>query len=368
MFSSKLSVVNKILPFVLRKCCTFTHKQVFTTHPVVTVLNACSNIGRNISLLLKQSPHIHELKLYDVNKEVFNIAEDLSHIDTRTQVKSFKGNHVIRQAIEDADIIIHAGGCQRKPGETSAKLFEQNVDSVRAAALYAAEFNPKGIFCIQTPPVESLVPMVSEEYKKAGVYDARKIIGITSISSMRANHFIAKYIGGSVSDILTPIVGGHGPLSTVAVFSQVRPQANIPQSTTQLIQRNICEAEDDILKLFKDPSSCISLSTAVGVARFVNNLTKAILGETNCVDCAFVRQMGHIANFLPYMTSIIRLGRHGVLSTHMPKINDQEAYRLKKASIFIRTNIHLGENFISGSSLKNEEVAKPTENIESVKQ
>lgn len=103
------------------------------------------------------------------------------------------------------------------------------------------------------------------------------------------------------------------------------------------------------------------------MSRFINVLLKALKGETNCVDCAFIRQTGHIGQFLPYMTSIVRLGRNtigtfrfphvncrlfvgrqGVMSSHMPKLSGEEAYWLKKASIAVKQLIQMGEGFVTG--------------------
>lgn len=46
--------------------------------------------------------------------------------------------------------------------ETQLDLFEKNAPEISSLAAYAAEFNPKAIFCIATPPINALVPMVSE--------------------------------------------------------------------------------------------------------------------------------------------------------------------------------------------------------------
>lgn len=69
--------------------------------PVVTVVDTLSTpIGKNVALLLKQNPFIKELRLYDKNKDVCAIAEDVSHIDTNTKVKSYGGPTTLRSAIE----------------------------------------------------------------------------------------------------------------------------------------------------------------------------------------------------------------------------------------------------------------------------
>lgn len=90
----------KLSVFYRRQLATQLCQPPLPTKPVVTIINAYSRIGQSVALLLKQSPYINELRLYDSNKEVCNVAEDLSHIDTKAKVRSFRGLHVIRQAIE----------------------------------------------------------------------------------------------------------------------------------------------------------------------------------------------------------------------------------------------------------------------------
>ncbi|KAL1509219.1 hypothetical protein ABEB36_003989 [Hypothenemus hampei] len=317
-------------------------KQSFT----VTILDGAHKIGRNVGLLLKQCPLISELRLYDTSDAVSVVAEDLSHIDTRTKVKSFCGLSVLKHSILNSDIVISLGGCREKISETSKYLFERNLDDIRTMAMHCIEFNPRVIFCIAKPPIEAFVPLVSEEYKKAGVYDPRKIIGIASVGCMRANYYIGLIAGQDASNIRCPIVGGLSKNCLVACISQSRPEKVHPQHH-KMIQDSLAICEDEVIKLYGH-NGTVCLSPALAISRFVNAQLKALSGETNCVDCAFVKQTAHIGQFLPYMTSIVRLGRHGILSSHMPKINGFEAHCLKRASLYIKECIAMGESFVTG--------------------
>lgn len=51
------------------------------------------------------------------------------------------------------------------------------------------------------------------------------------------------------------------------------------------------------------------LSPAFAIARFATALAKAIKGDNKSVVCCYVRQTGHIGEFLKYMTSIVKLGK-----------------------------------------------------------
>ncbi|XP_060530197.1 malate dehydrogenase, mitochondrial-like [Cylas formicarius] len=321
-------------------------KQVCT----VTILDACHAIGRHVSLLLKQNSLITELRLHDRDAAVCCVAEDLSHIDTRTRIKSYCGNGVLKHAILDSDIVVCIGGPRTKLSETPRDLFEKNLDDVRSVALHCIEFNPKAVLCIAKPPVEAFVPLLSEEYKRAGVYDFRKIVGLSSIQCMRANYYTALVTGQDCSEVRCPIIGGVADDSVVAVVSAARP-ARVHSQHHKTIQDLLSKSERELVKSYRQ-NQIVCLASALAVSRFIDSLSKALNGASNCVECAFIRQTGHIGQFLPYMTSIVRLGRHGILSSHMPNISGYEAFCLKRGSLYVKDLIKLGESFVTGATAR----------------
>jgi malate dehydrogenase len=54
------------------------------------VCGASGGIGQPLSLLLKGSPHVTELSLYDI-VHTPGVAADLSHIETAATVKGYNG-------------------------------------------------------------------------------------------------------------------------------------------------------------------------------------------------------------------------------------------------------------------------------------
>lgn len=70
----------------------------------------------------------------------------------------------------------------------------------------------------------------------------------------------------------------------------------------------MANAEDDVLVAKQHPHGLV-VSPAFAVSRFTNTLVKALKGNTKCVECAYVRQMGYVSGYLKYMVSIIKLGK-----------------------------------------------------------
>lgn len=76
----------------------------------MAVLGAGGGIGQPLSLLMKLSPHVGELSLYDVANTA-GVAADLSHISTGARVKGFSGPQQLGEALEGCHLVlIPAGG------------------------------------------------------------------------------------------------------------------------------------------------------------------------------------------------------------------------------------------------------------------
>ena len=71
-----------------------------------------------MSLLLKQSPLVSQLSLYDI-VHTPGVAADLSHIDTPAKVTGFNGKENLEKALENADVVIIPAGVPRKPGNVN---------------------------------------------------------------------------------------------------------------------------------------------------------------------------------------------------------------------------------------------------------
>lgn len=65
----------------------------------MAVCGASGGIGQPLSLLLKQSPLVTELNLYDI-VHTPGVAADLSHIDTAAKVQGFNGPDNLDKALK----------------------------------------------------------------------------------------------------------------------------------------------------------------------------------------------------------------------------------------------------------------------------
>lgn len=80
------------------------------------MLGAAGGIGQPMALLLKQSPLVSKLSLYDIVGTP-GVAADLSHIETPAQVTGYVGPEQLGEALQGCDVVVIPAGVPRKPGE-----------------------------------------------------------------------------------------------------------------------------------------------------------------------------------------------------------------------------------------------------------
>ena len=171
----------------------------------VSVLGAAGGIGQPLSLLLKQSPLVGELSLYDVKGSV-GVAADLSHCNTATKVV---GHTQLDAALKGSHVVVIPAGVPRKPGMTRDDLFKVNATIVKDLATACAQHCPKAFVLVISNPVNSTVPICAEIFKKYKTYDPRRLFGVTTLDVVRASQFVGELKKVEPENVQVPVVGGH---------------------------------------------------------------------------------------------------------------------------------------------------------------
>jgi len=311
----------------------------------VTVCGASGGIGQPMSLLLKLNPRITHLSLYDI-VHTPGVAADLSHISTKAKVTGHVGPDQLRPAIEGSDVVVIPAGVPRKPGMTRDDLFNTNASIVRDLADAVAQFAPEAIICIISNPVNSTVPIASEIMNKRGVYNPKKIFGVSTLDIVRANTFIAESKDLDVNQVNCPVVGGHSGVTIVPLISQCTPPVSFPQEERDKLTVRIQNAGTEVVEA-KAGAGSATLSMAFAGARFTDSVLQALAGEEGIVECAFVRSDETEAK---YFSTPILLGKNGIeKNLGLGKILDYELNLIKSAMPELKKNIQKGEDFVNKS-------------------
>ncbi|THA04992.1 malate dehydrogenase [Rodentibacter pneumotropicus] len=309
----------------------------------VAVLGAAGGIGQALALLLKlQLPAGTELSLYDIAPITPGVAADVSHIPTAVKVKGFSGEDP-SPALEGADVVLISAGVARKPGMDRADLFNINAGIVRSLIEKVAAVCPKACVGIITNPVNTTVAIAAEVLKKAGVYDKRKLFGITTLDVLRSETFVAELKNLNVSRTTVPVVGGHSGVTILPLLSQV-PYAEFTTEEIAPLTKRIQNAGTEVVEA-KAGGGSATLSMAQAAARFARSLIKGLKGET-VVECTYVEGDGKYARFF---AQPVRLGKEGVEEIlPIGLLSEFEQNALEAMLPTLRADIELGEKFITG--------------------
>jgi len=260
----------------------------------VAVLGAAGGIGQPLSLLCKLSDHIDELACYDIVGTP-GVAADLSHIPTRSQIIGQlpspvswppKINDGLAEVLTGADVVVIPAGVPRKPGMTRDDLFNTNASIVKNLVEGCAEFCPDAVLAIISNPVNSTVPIAAEVLKKAGVYDKRKLCGVTTLDVCRANAFAAAAQGCDPKDLDVTVIGGHAGITILPLYSQVKGM-NLTEEEREALTVRTQFGGDEVV-MAKAGAGSATLSMAYAGYVFTENVLKALTGQTDIIQCAYV--------------------------------------------------------------------------------
>lgn len=307
----------------------------------VAVVGAAGGIGQPLSLLLKQNPIVTQLNLFDI-VHTPGVAADLSHIDTPAKVTGFMGQDSLDAALKDAQVVIIPAGVPRKPGMTRDDLFNTNAGIVRDIANGIARSCPKALIAIITNPVNTCVPIAAEVLKKAGVYDPKRLFGVSTLDVVRAKAFLGEAANVDPREVSIPVIGGHSGVTIIPLLSNMKPATKFPDSKVKQLTERIQEAGTEVVKA-KAGAGSATLSMAYAGARFGISLCRAINGEANVVECAYVESNVTEATF--FATPLL-LGKDGIKENlGLPKLNAYEQGLLKAAIPELKANVKKGVDF-----------------------
>ncbi|KAK9460202.1 lactate/malate dehydrogenase [Lipomyces oligophaga] len=320
------------------------------------VAGASGGIGQPLSLLLKLSPYVDELALYDVVGSP-GVAADLSHISTKAVVKGYlPADEGLKSALTGADIVVIPAGIPRKPGMTRDDLFNINAGIVRDLITGIAQFAPKAFVLIISNPVNSTVPIAAEVLKKHGVFDPAKLFGVTTLDVVRTETFVASVLGKPDPSVFkVPVIGGHSGDTIVPLLSLGTPSFTIPdEATRDALVKRIQFGGDEVVQA-KEGKGSATLSMAHAGFRFAESILKAVSGETGIVENTFVYLPGipggeevKKITGLDFFSVPVTLGASGAVSIDniLPKVSEYEKTLLSVAYTGLGANITKGVDFI----------------------
>lgn len=310
----------------------------------VTVLGAAGGIGQPLALLVKMSPLVSALHLYDI-ANVKGVAADLSHCNTPSQVLDFTGASELANSLKGANVVVIPAGVPRKPGMTRDDLFNINANIVKTLVEAVADNCADAFIHIISNPVNSTVPIAAEVLKQKGVYDPKKLFGVTTLDVVRANTFVAQKKNLKLIDVDVPVVGGHAGITILPLLSKTKPSVSFTDEEVEQLTVRIQNAGTEVVEA-KAGAGSATLSMAYAAARFVESSLRALDGDGDAYECAFVQSD---LTDLPFFASRVKLGKKGVealIPSDLQGLTEYEQKALEALKPELKASIEKGIAFV----------------------
>merc|ERR1719409_2622115 len=136
-------------------------------------------------------------------------------------------------------------------------------------------------------PVNSTVPIAAEILKKKGVYDPKKLFGVTTLDVVRAKTFYAEKNGLETAKVDVPVVGGHAGITILPLLSQATPAVAMTDDVIDALTKRTQDGGTEVVAA-KAGKGSATLSMAYAGALFADACLRAKNGEANVVECTYV--------------------------------------------------------------------------------
>ncbi|KAG6401757.1 hypothetical protein SASPL_138622 [Salvia splendens] len=226
----------------------------------VAVLGAAGGIGQPLALLIKMSPLVSALNLYENSK-----------------CQGFTGASELADCLKGADVVVIPAGVP------TGRPLQHQVQRQH-------------------------MPIAAEILKQRGVYDPKKLFGVATV------------------DVAKPSV----------TFSDEQVQeltVRIQNAGTEVVEA-------------KAGAGSATLSMAYAAARFVESSLRALDGDSDVYECAYVESN---VTELPFFALRIKLGRKGVeavISSELHGLTDYEIKALEALKPELKASIEKGVAFV----------------------
>lgn len=183
-------------------------------------------------------------------------------------------------------------------------------------------------------------------FKAQGVYNPKRLFGVTTLDVVRASRFISEIKSTDPADENVPVVGGHSGVTIVPLLSQSN-HPDLSGTTLDAYVNRVQFGGDEVVQA-KGGAGSATLSMAMAGARFAESLLKAAQGEKGVIEPTFVDSPLYKDQGIEFFASKVELGPNGVEKIHpVGKINSHEQKLLDNCLSDLKKNIAKGMIFLS---------------------
>jgi L-lactate dehydrogenase len=178
----------------------------------------CGMVGSTSAYALVMSGVGREIVLVDLNRARAEAeANDIYHAVPFAHPLTVRAGGY--EDLDDARVVVIAGGVAQKPGETRLQLLQRNADVFRQIVPSVLRVAPDTVLLIVTNPVDVMTHLAALFAAEFGVPHTRVFGSGTTLDTARFRALIGRHFGVDPRHVHAYVIGEHGD-SEVLVWSQ----------------------------------------------------------------------------------------------------------------------------------------------------
>ena len=238
--------------------------------------------------------------------------------------------------IKGSDIIVVTAGLARKPGMTRSDLLDKNAAILTSVSENISRHAPGSIVIVVTNPMDIMTYLV---FRKTG-FPKSRVLGMAGVlDTSRFRTFVAMELNASPSQVVSFVLGGHGP-SMVPVISNssvggVPLTQLMPEEKIDAIIKRTRMGGDEIVNFLKTGSAFYAPASSI------YEMVKSIaLDEKKILPCSSYLDGEYGVKDI-YTGVPVVLGKKGVEKIVELKISQPESDALRSSADAVRKDIEL---------------------------
>jgi len=323
----------------------------------ICIFGGAGNLGQQLCLLMAMEPRVKELSVYDMegtNVPAEGVAADLHHLGATCKVNAYTLPSSSRpvsdlppQCLQGCSLVLISAGMPRRRGQEWNEWMRINCNIAKLIVEACVRFCPDAILGLMVEPLGAVVPAMAKLVEKRKL-DPKKVLGITSLDSVRACKFVIEATGAPADRVNVPVVGGHAGRAAVPLFSQDAAAASLSLDRQKEIDTHLQHAGAEVVQA-KQGKGSSTLSAAYAASLFGKAVLRGLAGRRGS-ECAFVKSD---LSELSYFASPVTFGRTGI--ERVPQLpNNLSAFeqeRLNEATGLLRTEVEAGLEYAKTNAL-----------------
>ena len=178
----------------------------------------CGMVGSTSAYALVMSGVGREIVLVDVNRARAEAeANDIYHAVPFAHPLTVRAGEYAD--LDEARVVVIAGGVAQRPGETRLQLLQRNVDVLRQIVPSVLRVAPGAVLVVVTNPVDIMTHVAAQLAAEFGVPQTRVFGSGTTLDSARFRALVGRHFDVDPQHVHAYVIGEHGD-SEVLVWSQ----------------------------------------------------------------------------------------------------------------------------------------------------